>query len=168
MPEAEPVSPYAGCVTRDLAALVRRGLSFCTVYADPPWPYENRAARGAAEDHYRTMTLDEQLTVLLLDRQDDLVDVAAAVARDNPSVDCVRIGRNELATRLGVTESLLDTSPYVIYLQLLGFKAPQSNLAPPSVTVGFKRHVDRGVGQGAHRVGLVDPDLGVVGVDRDR
>jgi hypothetical protein len=91
----------------------------------------------------RTMTLDEQLTVLLLDRQDDLVDVAATVARDNPSVDCVRVGRSELATRLGVSESLLDVSPYVIYLQLLGFKAPQSNLAPPSVTVGFKRHQSR-------------------------
>ena len=91
----------------------------------------------------RTMTLDEQLTVLLLDRQDDLVDVAAAVARDNPSVDCVRIGRNELATRLGVSESLLDISPYVIYLQLLGFRGPQSNLAPASVTVGYKRHQAR-------------------------
>lgn len=91
----------------------------------------------------RTMTLDEQLTVLLLDRQDDLVDVAATVARDNPSVDCVRIGRNDLATRLGVSESLLEISPYVIYLQLLGFKAPQSNLAPASVTVGYKRHQAR-------------------------
>jgi N6-adenosine-specific RNA methylase IME4 len=58
-PAAEPVSPYSGCVTRDLLALVRRGLSFGTVYADPPWPYQNRAARGAAEDHYRTMSLDD-------------------------------------------------------------------------------------------------------------
>jgi hypothetical protein len=91
----------------------------------------------------RTMTLDEQLTVLLLDRQDDLVDVAAAVARDNPSVECVRLGRNELATRVGVSESLLDVSPYVIYLQLLGLGAPQSNLAPASVTVGYRRHQAR-------------------------
>ena len=57
VPPAEPASPFAGCVTRDLAALVRRSLRFGTVYADPPWPYANTAARGAAEDHYRTMSL---------------------------------------------------------------------------------------------------------------
>ncbi len=58
-PPAEPASPFVSCVTRDLEALVRRGLRFGTVYADPPWPYANRAARGAAERHYRTMTLDD-------------------------------------------------------------------------------------------------------------
>jgi hypothetical protein len=91
----------------------------------------------------RTMTLDEQLTVLLLDRQDDLVDVAGAIARDNPSLDCVRLGRQELASRLGLAESLLDASPYVAYLQLLGSRAPQSNLAPASITLGHKRHQAR-------------------------
>ncbi len=91
----------------------------------------------------RTMTLDEQLMVLLLDRRDDLVDVAAAIARDNPSLDCVRLGRQELARRLGLSESLLDVSPYIIYLQLLGARAPQSNLAPPSVTVGHRRYQAR-------------------------
>lgn len=30
---------------------------YSTVYADPPWPYSNIAARGAAENHYRTMTI---------------------------------------------------------------------------------------------------------------
>ncbi len=91
----------------------------------------------------RTMTLDEQLTVLVLDRRDDLVDVTATIARDNPSLDCVRLGREELARRLGLSESLLDVSPYVIYLQLLGARLPQSNLAPASVTLGHKRHQAR-------------------------
>jgi len=91
----------------------------------------------------RTMTLDEQLTLLLVDRQDDLVDVAGAIARDNPSLDCVRLGRHELASRLGLAESLLDASPYVIYLQLLGSRAPQSNLAPASITLGHQRYKAR-------------------------
>lgn len=91
----------------------------------------------------RTMTLDEQLTVLLLDRRDELIDIAAAVARDNPSLDCVRLGRHELASRLGLAESLLDVSPYVIYLQMLGFRTPPSNLAPANVTLGYKRHQAR-------------------------
>ncbi len=56
---AEPRSPFDGCVARNLEALALRGLRFGTVYADPPWQYQNRAARGAAENHYRTMTLDE-------------------------------------------------------------------------------------------------------------
>jgi N6-adenosine-specific RNA methylase IME4 len=30
-----------------------------TIVADPPWRYDNRATRGAAEDHYATMSLAE-------------------------------------------------------------------------------------------------------------
>lgn len=45
-------------IVRDLRVLCDSGARFATVYADPPWPYSNTAARGAAENHYRTMTLD--------------------------------------------------------------------------------------------------------------
>lgn len=31
---------------------------FATIYADPPWQYANAASRGAAENHYETMTID--------------------------------------------------------------------------------------------------------------
>lgn len=44
-------------IVRDLRVLIEQGVRFPTVYADPPWPYSNTAARGAAEKHYRTMTL---------------------------------------------------------------------------------------------------------------
>ena len=91
----------------------------------------------------RTMTLDEHLTVLLIDRTDELADVATGVARDNPSLDCVRLGRPELVERLGLPAPLLDASPYAIYLQLLGLKEPPSNLAPANVTVGYKRYQAR-------------------------
>ena len=87
----------------------------------------------------RTMTLDEHLTVLLIDRTDELREEATGVARDNPSLDCVRIGRAELASRLGIDSALLDASPYSIYLHLLGLKAPSSNLAPAGAMVAFKR-----------------------------
>ncbi len=30
-----------------------------TIAIDPPWRYDNKATRGAAEDHYDTMSLDE-------------------------------------------------------------------------------------------------------------
>lgn len=88
----------------------------------------------------RTMTLDEQLTVLLVDRADELGEVAAGVARDNPSLECVRLGRRDLTARLGVADALLDASPYAIYLHLLGLKEPHGNLAPAAVTVGYRRY----------------------------
>jgi N6-adenosine-specific RNA methylase IME4 len=33
--------------------------AFSAIVADPPWQYDNRATRGAAEDHYATMTLED-------------------------------------------------------------------------------------------------------------
>jgi hypothetical protein len=88
----------------------------------------------------RTMTLDEPLRVLLVDRADELAEVASGVSRENPSLECVRFSRQELAARLGVSEALLESSPYAVYLQLLGLKEPSSNLAPATVTVGYRRH----------------------------
>ena len=32
---------------------------FGTIYADPPWQYDNKATRGAAQNHYSTMRLDD-------------------------------------------------------------------------------------------------------------
>ncbi|HKA39327.1 MAG TPA: hypothetical protein VKD25_06140 [Burkholderiales bacterium] len=90
----------------------------------------------------RTMTLDEPLTVLLLDRDDDLEEVAAAVRSENPSLDCVRIGRAEILSRLDIPDQLLNT-PYAIALHLLGIRAPAGNLAPPSTTAGHKRYQAR-------------------------
>lgn len=29
------------------------------IYADPPWSYDNKASEGAAEDEYKTMTIDQ-------------------------------------------------------------------------------------------------------------
>lgn len=46
-------------ITEDLDELVQAGLRFGTVYADPPWSYTNKAARGAADNHYPTLSIDE-------------------------------------------------------------------------------------------------------------
>lgn len=91
----------------------------------------------------RATTLDEPLTVLLLDRNDELTKVPQHVAQDNPSFDCVRVGRRQLALQLGIDERLLGTSPDVVYLHLLGLKAPRSNLAPAALTLGYRRYQAR-------------------------
>ncbi len=90
----------------------------------------------------RTMTLDEQLTIVLLDRDDDLEEVAATIHSENPSLECLRISRGEIVSRLGIPDQLLST-PYAIALSLLGVRAPGGNLAPASTTAGHKRYQAR-------------------------
>jgi len=41
-----------------LDELINRGATFPTIYVDPPWPYKNKASRAAAENHYKTMSID--------------------------------------------------------------------------------------------------------------
>ncbi len=48
-------------IVSELRTLVASGAKYSTIYADPPWPYSNTAARGAAENHYRTMTMQQIL-----------------------------------------------------------------------------------------------------------
>ena len=47
------------CTAADLDELVDAGKRFGCVYADPPWPYANEAARGAARKHYPSMELED-------------------------------------------------------------------------------------------------------------
>lgn len=46
-------------LTSDLDSLVTRGLKFGTIYADPPWQYDNQATRGATSNSYRGMPLQD-------------------------------------------------------------------------------------------------------------
>ena len=43
----------------DLEQLISGRHTFRTVFADPPWQYQNTASRGAAANHYPTMTVAE-------------------------------------------------------------------------------------------------------------
>lgn len=49
----------AGRTVRSLQELVDQGWKFPTIYADPPWAYENESSRAAAVKHYPTMSVDE-------------------------------------------------------------------------------------------------------------
>ena len=46
-------------VVDDLKVLVQQGWKYSTIYADPPWAYNNQATRAATSNHYPTMTIDE-------------------------------------------------------------------------------------------------------------
>jgi N6-adenosine-specific RNA methylase IME4 len=45
-------------IVRNLDQLISSGVRFSTVYADPPWDYDNTASRGAAANHYATLDLE--------------------------------------------------------------------------------------------------------------
>jgi N6-adenosine-specific RNA methylase IME4 len=48
----------AGTTVGDLNDLIDRGDTFGTIYADPPWAYDNQATRAATGNHYSTMSVD--------------------------------------------------------------------------------------------------------------
>lgn len=64
---AERVIRGEAAKVRLAAQLVRREMTppplpqgkFRTIYADPPWPFDDTATRGAAENHYPTMSIAE-------------------------------------------------------------------------------------------------------------
>ncbi len=88
----------------------------------------------------RIMTLDEPVSVLIIDRNDSLSELVHAITRDNPNIECRRLGHQEIIARLGISAPALDSSADALYLHLLGLRAPDSNLAPANVTFGYRRH----------------------------
>ena len=46
-------------IVTNLETLLAAKYRFATIYADPPWSYSNKASRGAADNHYPTMSIGE-------------------------------------------------------------------------------------------------------------
>ena len=44
---------------KGLNELIAQGRQFSTIYADVPWSYDNKASRGAADNHYPTLTVEQ-------------------------------------------------------------------------------------------------------------
>lgn len=91
----------------------------------------------------RAATLDEPVTVVLLDHADRLGEATRLIGEDNPSLHCSRLGRGDIAARLKLDPILIETSPTTIYLQLLGATVPENNLASAAVTADYKRYQSR-------------------------
>jgi N6-adenosine-specific RNA methylase IME4 len=51
-------SPPAGRFVQNLEDLLRSGQRFGTIYADPPWQYDDQPPTGGAAQHYATMPLE--------------------------------------------------------------------------------------------------------------
>lgn len=50
---------HPGGRVADLVELADRGARMGCIYADPPWLYGNQSTRGATDDHYAGMTVDQ-------------------------------------------------------------------------------------------------------------
>jgi len=87
----------------------------------------------------RVMTLDEPLSVLIIDRDDTLGGLSHLIARDSPNIECRRLGRQEIISTIGIRPQALDSSTSALYLYLLGLRAPANNLAPTGVTLAFRQ-----------------------------
>lgn len=57
--KAQSALPTGELVSGDLHELVSTGRRFGTVLADPPWSFANTSTRGAARNHYPTLSLDD-------------------------------------------------------------------------------------------------------------
>ncbi len=62
---------FDGCEISDLNSLVATGRKFGTIYADPPWLYENQATRAATSNHYPGLTVDELCALPVQSLADD-------------------------------------------------------------------------------------------------
>ena len=91
----------------------------------------------------RAATLDESVAVVLLDHADRLAGTGAAITAENPSLQCTRLGRADIAARLKLDPALITQSLSTIYLSLLGARTPDTNLAAPAITLGFRRYQAR-------------------------
>jgi N6-adenosine-specific RNA methylase IME4 len=53
------VAPAETCTIKDLFRAAQNGVRFGTIYADPPWQYDNQGTRAATGNHYTGMSVDE-------------------------------------------------------------------------------------------------------------
>ena len=90
-----------------------------------------------------TVTLDEHLTVLLIDSNDELEHVADAIVEENPALECIRAGRADLCAKLSVSAEHLAWHRDALYLQLLGLHPRAGNIAPAAATRRYGRYQAR-------------------------
>ena len=88
----------------------------------------------------RVMTLDEHLSVLIVDRNDTLTDLAQTHRARQPQHRLPPHRAPGNLASLGISAPALESSNDALYLHLLGLRAPDNNLAPANVTLGYRQH----------------------------
>lgn len=99
---------------------------------------EIRNTRGYL-DALNITHVNEPVTVLILDQDDSLADIDAALADAGASVQVMRLDCEQLARRLGQPPALLRGHRDALPMALLAGGTPPINLAPRVVTSGYNR-----------------------------
>jgi hypothetical protein len=98
-------------------------------------------------DALNVMHVDDLLTVVVLDQDDSLATLSAAVLKGRRNMQAVRVSPADILAKVGVDRAALDASQDALHLHLLGQqKSPEFNLAPSALTSGYARHLmSRGI-----------------------
>lgn len=137
-----------------------------TVVADPPWPYPDTATRGAAEDHYETLTLDKICAYQVKDDEGEKRKVRELAPedgahlylwtpgrhlRDGQALEVVRAWGFEPATMLtwvkpqmGIGKWFRSASEYVIFCTREGLPLTVQEKAYPNwFTADRREHSEK-------------------------
>src|SRR5882724_4862296 len=87
--------------------------------------------------------VDDVLQVVILDQNDSLGGLPAAIGRGRPNMQCHLLTRADIVSRFGIAPAELDASADSLHLHLLGESKPAINFAPRNVTGGFQRYLGR-------------------------
>ncbi len=85
--------------------------------------------------------VDDVLTVIILDQDGSLTDLAKAVEHDRPNLKCIRFGPAELESSLGTKAADMAAAADALHLHLLATGEPAMNLAPATLKTRLQVHV---------------------------
>jgi len=88
----------------------------------------------------KVMTLDDQMTVVVLDKDDSLSELGHLISQRFVNTHVEHLSAAEIAMRLGVKSEVLAYGRDAIYLQILGQKTQGCNLAPAVLLAPYRRY----------------------------
>ncbi|MGQ0578820.1 MAG: hypothetical protein ACT4PQ_07930, partial [Betaproteobacteria bacterium] len=87
--------------------------------------------------------VDDTMQLVILDQDDSLAGLPAAITRGHPNMQCQLLTRADIVSQFGIAPAELGASADTLHLHLLGEKKPAINFAPTQVTGGFQRYLGR-------------------------
>jgi hypothetical protein len=87
--------------------------------------------------------VDDTLQVVILDHDDTLSGLPAAISRGRPNMQCTLLKKADIVSQFSIAARELEASDDALHLHLLGESAPNHDFAPPQVTQGYQRYVGR-------------------------
>ena len=88
----------------------------------------------------KVMTLDDHMTVAVLDMDDSLRELSQLIQQRFLNTHTEHLSGADITSRLGVKSNEVAYGRDAIYLQILGQKGQGCNLAPPSLLAPYRRY----------------------------